>query len=115
MAVKISKERLGPRCRQRTKSTVGLEERVKRFPFQQFVSELPVVAAEKVWAAGEKTPCGVPRRGFAATSRPNRFGGLPPGITRNSWSGKTVAEVTIGRTIPWLGILGEAVWSLHWL
>ncbi len=90
--MKISKERLGPRCRQRTKSTVGLEERVKRFPFQQFVSELPVVAAEKVLAAGEKTPCGVPRPGFAATSRLNWFAGLPPGIRRNSSSGKRLRK-----------------------
>ena len=26
-------------CRHRTKSTFGLEQRVKRFPFQQFVSK----------------------------------------------------------------------------
>lgn len=54
--MKISKERLGPCCGQRTKSTVGLEERVKRFPLHYFVSELPVVAEEKVWTASEKMP-----------------------------------------------------------
>jgi hypothetical protein len=29
-------------CRHLSKSTFGLEQRVKRFPFQQFVSQLPV-------------------------------------------------------------------------
>ena len=31
-----------------TKSTVGLEQRVKRFPLEQFVSELAVVAADVI-------------------------------------------------------------------
>ena len=32
----------------RTMSTVGLEQRVKRFPLEQFVSELAVVAADVI-------------------------------------------------------------------
>ena len=56
-------------CCHRTKSTVGLKQRVKCLPLEQFVSELPVVAADVIRHTPADNCRSIRQRGISVADR----------------------------------------------